>query len=78
MLLPILRMLGYEGAVCAIKRARFGAAEMSVPILMDGMRCRGSEEALDHCHFNGWGNHDCTHREDAGVICEDCKQQNKQ
>ena len=66
-------MLGYEGAVCAVKRARFGAAEISVPILMDGMRCRGSEKALDHCPFNGWGNHDCSHGEDAGVICEDCK-----
>ena len=76
--LPFLRMLGYEDAVCAITNARFGAAESDIPILMDNMLCRGTEEALDHCDFNGWGNHGCTHREDAGVICHDRKQENKQ
>ena len=67
------RMLGYEDAVCAVTSARFGSAESGVPILMDNMLCRGSEKALDHCDFNGWLNHGCTHREDAGVICEDRK-----
>jgi hypothetical protein len=67
------RMLGYEDALCAVSGARFGAAESDVPILMDNMLCRGNEAALDHCDFNGWGNHGCTHREDAGVICEDSK-----
>ena len=72
-------MLGYEDALCAVTRARFGAAESDVPILMDNMLCRGNEEALDHCDFNGWGNHGCTHREDAGVICHDRKHhENKQ
>ena len=71
-----LRMLGYEDALCAVTRARFGAAESDVPILMDNMLCRGNEEALDHCDFNGWGNHGCTHREDAGVVCEDSKHAN--
>ena len=66
-------MLGYVDAVCAVTRSRFGAAESNVPILMDNMLCRGTEDALDHCNFNGWNNHGCTHREDAGVICEDCK-----
>lgn len=67
-------MLGYEDAVCAVTSARFGAADRDVPILMDNMQCRGGEKALDHCDFNGWLNHGCTHREDAGVICEDRKQ----
>jgi hypothetical protein len=67
------RMLGYEDVLCAVTGARFGAAESSVPILMDNMLCRGNEAALDHCDFNGWGNHGCTHREDAGVVCEDSK-----
>ena len=69
-------MLGYEDAVCGVTSAGFGSAESAVPILMDNMLCRGSEEALDHCDFNVWLNHDCTHREDAGVICEDREHNN--
>ena len=69
-------MLGYEDALCAVSNGRFGAAESDVPILMDNVLCRGNEEALDHCDFNGWGNHGCTHREDAGVVCEDSKHAN--
>lgn len=66
-------MLGYSDAVCAVQRARFGEAESSVPILMDNVGCLGTEQALDHCNFNGWGEHGCSHQEDAGVICEDSK-----
>lgn len=66
-------MLGYEDALCSISRARFGSADSDVPILMDNVLCRGTEEALDHCNFNGWLTHSCTHNEDAGVICEDRK-----
>ena len=71
-------MLGYEDALCGVSNGRFGAAESDIPILMDNVLCRGNEQALDHCDFNGWGNHGCTHREDAGVICDDRKQENKQ
>lgn len=71
-------MLGYEDAHCAVSRAQFGAAENDVPILMDNVGCRGREEALDHCNFNGWGNTaECNHMEDAGVICHDRKQEKK-
>ena len=66
-------MLGYEDALCGVSNGRFGAAESDIPTLMDNVLCRGNEQALDHCDFNGWGNHGCTHREDAGVVCEDSK-----
>jgi len=34
------------------------------------MNCKGSESSLSECSFKGWGVSDCTHKEDAGVICE--------
>ena len=37
---------------------------------MDEVRCRGNESALIECTTNGLGQHNCDHREDAGVRCE--------
>ena len=45
----------------------------SGPIWMDGMHCDGSEAKINDCSFNGWSEHNCTHRDDAGVYCTECK-----
>ena len=37
---------------------------------MDQVECRGNEFELAQCIFDGWGNHDCSHYEDAGAVCE--------
>ena len=36
---------------------------------MDDMNCRGTENDISTCQFNGWGNNDCGHDQDVGVEC---------
>lgn len=35
------------------------------------MNCAGAEKSIGDCRHRGWGNSDCSHEEDAGVICKD-------
>lgn len=37
---------------------------------MDNIYCDGTEEEISLCRFDGWGKHDCTSTEAAGVICD--------
>lgn len=62
-------MLGFENAICAADYAHFGQGYYSSPIWMDDLMCYGEESELSQCYFRGWGNHDCSHYEDAGVVC---------
>ncbi|XP_032738086.1 deleted in malignant brain tumors 1 protein-like [Lontra canadensis] len=63
----VCRLLGCGRALAAPGRGRFGPG--SGPILLDDMRCSGTEDALDHCGHSGWARHNCRHQEDAGVVC---------
>ena len=38
-------------------------------IWMDDVQCVGNESSLALCPFSGWADHDCTHVQDAGVVC---------
>ena len=50
-----------------LARAHFGPAPGD--ILLDDMRCVGTEQELIECSHSGILNHNCDHQEDAGVSC---------
>ena len=62
------RELGYQEGL-AVDQAEFGEAQSTVPIWLDQVVCVGNEQFLSDCRFDGWGDHNCIHREDAGVVC---------
>ncbi|XP_004584590.3 HHIP-like protein 1 [Ochotona princeps] len=64
----VCRQLGFAQAVRAAKRAEFGEGR-ALPILLDDVRCGGSEHSLLECAHAGVGKHNCGHEEDAGVEC---------
>uniref|UniRef100_A0A8C0UT88 SRCR domain-containing protein n=1 Tax=Cyanistes caeruleus TaxID=156563 RepID=A0A8C0UT88_CYACU len=43
--------------------------EGSGPVLLDEVRCTGNELSIEQCPKSSWREHNCGHREDAGVSC---------
>lgn len=64
----ICRQLGYPGAVAAVRNGGFGPG--SGTILLDDVNCNGNENKIDECSHAGWGQSNCNHNEDAGVVCQ--------
>ncbi|XP_076146830.1 galectin-3-binding protein A-like [Alosa pseudoharengus] len=64
----VCRQLGFRGAISAEPGAKFGQG--SGKIWLDDLGCKGSESSLSSCAFKGWGVTDCSHSEDASVVCD--------
>ncbi|KFV50252.1 Deleted in malignant brain tumors 1 protein, partial [Tyto alba] len=63
----VCRQLGCGTALSAPGSAHFGPGVD--PIWQDGVHCLGTESALTECELSTWGEHNCGHSEDAGVVC---------
>lgn len=59
--------MGCGDALSAPQMADFGRG--TGPIWMDEVRCSGSEASLIGCSHSSFGTNDCSHGEDAGVVC---------
>ena len=64
----VCRQLGYSSAESAPCCASFGQGRGE--IILDELKCNGSEDSLLLCPHSGLYVEDCGHSEDAGVVCK--------
>ncbi|XP_030247490.1 lysyl oxidase homolog 3B isoform X1 [Sparus aurata] len=65
----LCRQLGFVAATGWTHSAKYGKGQGK--IWLDNVMCGGGEKSIEFCKSRGWGNSDCTHDEDAGVVCKD-------
>ncbi|XP_034714135.1 lysyl oxidase homolog 3B isoform X1 [Etheostoma cragini] len=65
----LCRQLGFISATGWTHSAKYGKGQGK--IWLDNVLCSGGEKSIEFCKSRGWGNSDCTHDEDAGVVCKD-------
>ena len=70
----VCRMLGYDKALEASSRAKYGTGSGSLgigkpKIILDEVNCKGSETTLADCQHSGFKDHNCKPDEAAGAAC---------
>uniref|UniRef100_A0A4W3GRK3 SRCR domain-containing protein n=1 Tax=Callorhinchus milii TaxID=7868 RepID=A0A4W3GRK3_CALMI len=60
-----IELMGLEAAEVICKQLDCGSG----PIWLDDIACNSNESFLWQCSSPPWGEHNCDHREDVGVIC---------
>ncbi|XP_010134519.1 PREDICTED: scavenger receptor cysteine-rich type 1 protein M130-like, partial [Buceros rhinoceros silvestris] len=65
----VCKQLGCGHAIEAFVSAHYG--EGSGQIWLDDVNCTGAESDLWACPSRAWGQHNCQHKEDAGVLCSE-------
>nr|XP_046268866.1 lysyl oxidase homolog 3B isoform X2 [Scatophagus argus] len=65
----LCRQLGFVSATGWTHSAKYGKGQGK--IWLDNVLCNGGEKSIESCKSRGWGSSDCTHDEDAGVVCKD-------
>ncbi|XP_075758630.1 antigen WC1.1-like isoform X1 [Pelodiscus sinensis] len=65
----VCKQLGCGRALNATVSAHYGQG--SGQIWLDDVKCSGNESDLWACPFAPWGQHNCRHKEDAGVLCSE-------
>jgi len=68
MAVVVCRMLGQSGGQTKVTHD-FGRGSESDPTWMDNVGCQGDEKSLFDCKFNPWGEENCGHHEDVGIVC---------
>ena len=63
----VCRQLEFPNAVSALRSAHFGSG--SGQVWLDNVGCSGSESTIVNCQHRGWGVEDCSHSDDASVVC---------
>ncbi|XP_028407369.1 deleted in malignant brain tumors 1 protein-like [Dendronephthya gigantea] len=63
----VCRQLGYRDVVRTLQRNEFPSG--SGQIWLSRVNCSGDQRDITNCSYGGWGNHRCSHHEDAGVEC---------
>ncbi|NXG89076.1 C163A protein, partial [Stercorarius parasiticus] len=65
----VCKQLQCGHAIKAFASAHYG--EGSGQIWLDDVNCNGAESDLWACPSRAWGQHNCQHKEDAGVLCSE-------
>ena len=63
----VCRQLGFPTVVDIVLDGRYG--EGTGPIWLEPV-CDSRNHSVSDCIHEGWGNHDCDHSMDVGVVCE--------